>query len=41
MTTKSDILDYLRQHKPQLLAQYHLSKIGIFDRANLEAAIQT
>ncbi len=24
------MLDYLWQHKPQLLAQYHLSKIGIF-----------
>ncbi len=30
MTTRSDILDYIREHKAHLFAQYHLSKIGIF-----------
>lgn len=27
---KKVILDYLKQHKAELLAQYHLTKIGIF-----------
>ncbi|MBK6902013.1 MAG: nucleotidyltransferase family protein [Saprospirales bacterium] len=30
MIAKTDILDYIKRHKPELISQYHLSKIGIF-----------
>jgi predicted nucleotidyltransferase len=30
MIDRADILDYLKQHKAELLTQYKLSKIGIF-----------
>lgn len=30
MLDKTDILDYLKQHKAELLTQYKLSKIGVF-----------
>lgn len=30
MIDKADILDFLKRHKAQLLAQYGLSKIGLF-----------
>lgn len=30
MTTRSEILDYLKKHKADLISQYHLSKIGLF-----------
>jgi uncharacterized protein len=30
MIDRTDIIDYLKQHKAELLARYRLSKIGIF-----------